>query len=86
MPELNVMLSTLRLAYPPVSNFEAESVKEVPGVEQMIRESDFYMIGTRAEAHLESHTLNNNDTVTVTIATEDRHGQRISDEVRLDLQ
>lgn len=86
MHELNVMLSTLRLAYPPVSNFEAESVKEVLGVEQMLRESDFYMIGTRAEAYLESPTVSNNSTVTVTIAAEDRHGRGISDEVHLDLQ
>jgi hypothetical protein len=43
-------LTTIELVYPPISNQEAVWVGKVPEVQFRMRESDFYMIGGRAEA------------------------------------
>jgi len=43
-------LSVLKLVYPPISNQEAVWIQDNPDVEMQLRESDFYMIGGRAEA------------------------------------
>ncbi len=43
-------LTSLQTVYHPMSNQEAVWLKEVAEVEKLLRESDFYMIGARAEA------------------------------------
>lgn len=43
-------LTFLETVYPPISNQEAVWLQDVPEVEALLRESDFYMIGGRAEA------------------------------------
>lgn len=43
-------LSFLEAVYPPISNQEAVWLKNDPEVETLLRQSDFYMIGGRAEA------------------------------------
>jgi len=69
---MNVMMSTLTLVYPPVSNQEAEWVKSDPDVEALIRSSDFYMIGARAEARFEDDDVTVEDSqIRVPISTED---------------
>jgi len=47
----------LRLVYPPLSNQEAEWLTSDPDVEEILRNSDFYMIGARAEANFENITF-----------------------------
>jgi len=42
--------------YPPISNQEAEWLRKEPDVQDELRESNFYMIGSRAEAKLENLT------------------------------
>jgi len=42
-------ISMLELVFPPVSNQEAVWFREVPEVEEILRQSDFYIIGGRAE-------------------------------------
>lgn len=49
-PTTRSKLSTLELVYPPLSNQEAVWMETDPQVEQILRESDFYMIVGRAEA------------------------------------
>lgn len=49
-----VKVSTLSLVYPPMSNQEAVWMQSDADVEAMLRESDFYMIGGRAEARFEN--------------------------------
>jgi hypothetical protein len=43
-------IATLRLVYPPMSNQEAVWFEKDVDVEAVLRRSDFYMIGGRAEA------------------------------------
>jgi len=45
-------ITALKLVYPPVSNQEAEWLSKVPEVEELWRQSDFYMIAARAEARV----------------------------------
>ena len=47
-----VQLNTLELVYRPISNQEAEWVKEDKEVLDLLKESKLYMIGRRAEAFL----------------------------------
>jgi len=44
-------LTTLRTVYPPISAADAYRLKDDPEVEELLRQSDFYMIGGRAQAH-----------------------------------
>lgn len=46
-------ISALHLVYPPISVQEADWLKSLPAVEELMRQSDFYMIAGRAEAHFE---------------------------------
>ena len=43
-------LTFLETVYPPISNQEAVWLENDPEVEELLRQSDFYMIGGRAEA------------------------------------
>lgn len=43
-------ITFLELIYPPMSNQEAVWLENIPEVEERLRQSDFYMIGGRAEA------------------------------------
>lgn len=45
-------LAVLTTVYPPISNADAVRLMRIRAVEEMLRTSDFYMIGARAEAHL----------------------------------
>ncbi len=45
-------LTTLRTVYPPISNADAVRLMRIPAVEAMLRTSDFYMIGGRAQARM----------------------------------
>src|SRR5580704_12316122 len=63
-------VSMLELVYPPISNQEAVQLQHDPEVEALLRESDFYMIGGRAEARFTdiavdqtTHVMNFNMTV-----------------------
>lgn len=68
---MNVMVSTLKLVYPPVSNQEAEWVKSDPDVEALIRSSDFYLIGARTEARFEDEVTIEDGRIRVPVSTED---------------
>lgn len=52
-----VKVSHLELVYPPMSNQEAVWMQHDPEVEAIARESDFYMIASRAEARYEDITV-----------------------------
>jgi hypothetical protein len=63
-------VSMLELVFPPISNQEAVQLQHDPEVEALLRESDFYMIGGRAEARFtdiavdqKTHVMNFNMTV-----------------------
>lgn len=43
-------MTGLQMVYPPISNQEAVWLQDVPEVEELLRQSDFYMIAARAEA------------------------------------
>lgn len=45
-------LTVLTTVYPPISNADAVRLMRVPAVEKLLRTSDFYMIGARAQARL----------------------------------
>lgn len=45
-------LTTLRTVYPPISNADAVRLMRIPEVEALLRTSDFYMIGGRAQARM----------------------------------
>ena len=47
---MNVLFAMLELVYPPVSSYEAEWLKQDLEVQELLRSSDFYLIGARAEA------------------------------------
>ena len=44
------LLHKIELVYPPVSNQEAEWIKDVPEVQMQLQQSNLYMIGQRPEA------------------------------------
>ncbi len=77
---LHVMLSTLELVYPPVSSQEADWVKSDPEVQALLRQSDFYVIGARAEATFDDLHLDQSYRIVVTISVSDE----LSDTVTLD--
>jgi hypothetical protein len=79
------MLSTLHLVYPPVSSFEADSVKDDAEVEALLRESDFYMTAMRPEVLFDEIEL---DGVrwTVRATGETADGEAIADHVTLDVE
>jgi len=52
MTSTKTKLTTLRTVYPPISNADSVRLKRIPEVEKLLRTSDFYMIGGRAQAHL----------------------------------
>ena len=54
MPTERTQICTLRLVYPPISNKEAELLRHDRQVQDKLRESNFYMIGSRAEAVFEN--------------------------------
>jgi len=45
-------LTVLSTVYPPISSADAVRLMRIPEVEAMLRTSDFYMIGGRAQARL----------------------------------
>lgn len=45
-------LTVLTTVYPPISNADAVRLMGIPAVEKMLRTSDFYMIGARAQARI----------------------------------
>ena len=45
-------LTALRTVYPPISNADAVRLMRDPDVEALLRDSDFYMIGGRAQARM----------------------------------
>lgn len=45
-------LTVLTTVYPPISSADAVRLMQVPAVEELLRTSDFYMIGARAQARL----------------------------------
>jgi hypothetical protein len=47
---MKVQLHFLKLVYPPISNQEAEWLKDIPEVQEEIRHSNLYMIGQRHES------------------------------------
>ncbi|MFW6145589.1 MAG: hypothetical protein ACOC4Y_02190 [bacterium] len=47
---MKVQLHFLKLVYPPISNQEAEWVKNIPEVQEVISRSNLYMIGQRHES------------------------------------
>jgi len=47
---MKVQLHFLKLVYPPISNQEAEWVKDIPEVQEELRHSNLYMIGQRHES------------------------------------
>src|SRR5262245_39143022 len=51
-------VSKLELVYPPMSNQEAVWLQTDSDVEQCLRESDFYMLGARAEARFTDFVRN----------------------------
>jgi hypothetical protein len=53
-------LTVLTTVYPPISNADAVRLMRVPAVEKMLRTSDFYMIGARAQARLSAPQFDQN--------------------------
>ncbi|MGR2922942.1 hypothetical protein [Acinetobacter sp. 1125_18A] len=57
-------INTLRLVYPPISNQEAEWIKDDPEVRDSLSKSNLYMICQRPEAFFTfNHSLDNTDTI-----------------------
>ena len=54
MPTERMQICTLRLVYPPISNQEAEWIRTEPGVPEILKQSNFYVIGSRAESKFEN--------------------------------
>lgn len=51
-------LTTLRTVFPPISNADAARFSQDPEVEKLLRQSDFYMIGARAQARFLNPAFN----------------------------
>lgn len=60
MTPTKVKMSTLRLVYPPMSNLEATWAPNDPEWIAALKQSDFYMIGGRAEANFVCNTVKPN--------------------------
>lgn len=52
MSSTKTKLTALRTVYPPIANSHATALAKVPEVEELLRTSDFYMIGGRAIARM----------------------------------
>lgn len=81
---LNAMINTLSLVYTPVSNQEADWLLQDAEVEKLLRSSDFYLLGTRAEVQFDADsagavTVDDDGRLHFTIAVGDIH-----DDVALD--
>jgi len=77
------LMSLLELVYTPISNQEAVWLQKDPDVKAMLRSSDFYMIGARAEGKFTDITTNS-DTHVVRFNLS--IGDHICDSVALHLQ
>lgn len=75
-------LTSLRLVYPPISNQEAVWVEDDEDVVELLRTSDFYMIGARAEAKFSDFDA---DPETQTLRLKVNIGNTWADEVELAL-
>ena len=81
------MVSTLRLVFPPVSNFEAETIKEDPAVEAMLRTSDFYVIAARAEVLIDVVRVREDAySVRLMLSGQSHSGEGLFDMVDLDIE
>ncbi|TCI97395.1 hypothetical protein [Aeromicrobium sp. IC_218] len=86
MSEMNVMLSTLHLVYPPVSSYEADSVKVDPEVEALLRGSDFYVMAMRPEVVFDDQNIQIDGAEwTVPVLGQTHGGKPIADQVTLDI-
>ncbi|MCA1982970.1 hypothetical protein [Nocardioides nematodiphilus] len=85
MTDMNVMLSTLHLVYPPVSSYEADSVKDDPEVEALLRESDFYMMAMRPEVFFDDIELDGT-LWTLRVVGEGAGGEPFVDHATLDIE
>lgn len=65
-------ITRLRLVYPPVSNQEAEWVREVEDVEKLMRKSDIYAIAARAELLFSYVDLTADGELTISAIIEDQ--------------
>ena len=79
------MLSALHLVYPPVSSFEADSVKADPQVEALLRTSDFYVMAMRPEVVFDQHIQIDGAVWTVPVLGQTPGGEPMPDEVTLDI-
>lgn len=52
MTSVKTKLTALRTVYPPISNADAPGLAKIPEVEELLRTSDFYMIGGREIARM----------------------------------
>lgn len=50
---MKAQLNILKLVYPPISNQEAEWLKDDPEVRELLKQSNLYMIGQRGESSYE---------------------------------
>jgi len=82
VPTERGQLCTLRLVYPPISNQEAEWLRHDPAVQAELRESNIYMIGSRAEATFENLSPDEN---TNTLAFEFVTGDGKRDQVQIQI-
>lgn len=57
MPE-HYLINSLQLQYPPISNQEAEWLKEDPEVVKLMRRSRLYMVGQRQELRFDDPSFN----------------------------
>lgn len=63
MATMKSQIATPKLVYPPMSNQEAVWFEKDTEVEAMLRQSDFYMIGGRAEARYENLAIDTDDNI-----------------------
>ena len=82
MPTERSQLCVLRLVYPPISNQEAEWLRDDIEVRPILAESNFYVIGRRAEAILSPISIDQ-DSKTISLSVE--VGTNLRDEVTIHL-
>jgi len=83
MAAVESKLSILQLVYPPMSNQEAHWLANDKEVEPLLRQSDFYMIGGRAEAKFRNLVVDtHNEVVTFDFAIGEAFTDAISISVR----
>lgn len=76
------MWALLSLVYPPVSNQEADWVKDDPQVQERLRESDFYVIGIRDKVWFDERSTSVDDSGALTVPM--HAGPGLSDSVTFD--